>query len=82
MLGPYITSRGTRVIEMPANAGLTKVETYVQQGKQYIGQNVKNIYILGYLGSPEGSYVHRLGLSSFPAILSPISMCMSNKEEI
>ena len=41
------------------------------------------IYIFGYLGGPEeGSSMIRLGLSCFPAILSPISMYMSNKETI
>ena len=40
----------------------------------YLSQNVKKMYILGY--------TFRLGLSCFPAILSPISMYMSNKETI
>ena len=30
MLGPYITSRGTRSIEMSANADLNTVETYIK----------------------------------------------------
>ena len=65
------------------------METYVQQGEiiwqtsfSYMSQNVPKIYILGYLGGPEGSSMIRLGLSYFPAILSPISMYMSNKETI
>ena len=33
MLGPYIKSRGTRVTGMSANADLTTVETYAQQGE-------------------------------------------------
>ena len=35
MLGSYIKSRDSRIIEMSANADLTTVETYVQQGKQF-----------------------------------------------
>ena len=37
----------------------------------FMGQNVKKMYILGAL---RGSSMIRLGLSCFPAILSPISM--------
>ena len=48
----------------------------------YKSQNVKKKNILGYLGGPEGSSMIRLCLSCFPAILSPISMYMSNKETI
>ena len=33
MLGPYIKSKGTRGTKMAANADLTTVETYVQQGE-------------------------------------------------
>ena len=33
MLGPYIKSKGTRGTKMSANADLTTVETYVQQGE-------------------------------------------------
>ena len=40
----------------------------------------KNMYILGYLGGHEGCSMIRLGLSCFPAILSPISMYMSRKQ--
>ena len=45
---------------MSANADLTTVETYVQQGKQFenqffiYGPTFKKMYILGYLGGPEG----------------------------
>ena len=86
MLGPYIKSRGIRGTEMSANAALITIETYVQiRGNNlktsfsYMSQNVKKMYILG----PEcGSSMIRLGLSCFPAILSPISMYMSNKETI
>ena len=90
MLGPYIQSRGTRVTEMSANADLTTVETYmyVQQGEQFENQffiyvpKCKKMYILGYLGALRGSSIIRLGLYSFAAILSPISMYLSNKEAI
>ena len=41
-----------------------------------------NMYILGYLGALRGCSMIRLGLSCFPAVLSPISMYMSNKEAI
>ena len=90
MLGRYIKSRGTRGTEMSANAALITMETYVQgetiwnQFFTYEPKCKKNVpvYILGYLGGPEGSSMIRLGLSCFPAILSPISMYMSNKETI
>ena len=87
MLGPYIKSRGTRGTETSANADHITMETNVQQGETiwkpvfHMSQNVKKNYILGYLGGPEASKI-RLGLSCFPAILSPISMYMSNKETI
>ena len=83
MLGPYIKSRSTGGTKMSANADLITVETYVQQGKtiqtsfSYMGQNVKYIYIFGYLMDPGGgggASMIRLDLSCFPAILSPISM--------
>ena len=86
MLGAYIKSRGTRGTKMSANADLITVETYVQQ-KETIWKPVfhlwakmlKKNYILGAL---RGSSMIRLGLSCFPAILSPISMYMWNKEAI
>ena len=63
MLGPYIKSRGTRVTGMSANADLTTVETYVQQGEtiwknQFFiyGPKCKKKNILGYLGGPEGVF--------------------------
>ena len=49
----------------------------LQTSFSYMSQNVKKRHILGYFGGPS---MIRLGLSCFPAILSPISMCMSNKE--
>ena len=85
MLDPYIKSRGTRATEMSSNAALITMETYVQQGEtsfSYMSQNVKKMHILGYLGALRGSSIIRLGLSCFPAILSPISMYMSSKETI
>ena len=85
MLGPYIKSRGTRATEMSANAALITMETYVQQGETIwkpVFHTWAKMYILGYLGGPEGSSMIRLGLSCFPAILSPISMYMSKKETI
>ena len=45
-----------------------------------MGQNVKKLYIFDYWGG--GASMNRLGLSCFSAILSPISMYMSNKEAI
>ena len=57
------------------------------KGKQFENQffihepKCKN-YFLGYLGGPKGYSMIRLGLSCFPAILSPIYMYMSNKETI
>ena len=86
MLGPYIKSRGTRGTKMSANADLITVETYVQQGEtiwkrffQFMGQNVKKNY---RWEDAWGSSMIRLNLSCFPAILSPISMYMWNKEAI
>ena len=58
------------------------------KGKQFenqffiYGPKCKNNYILDYLGALRGSSIIILGLSSFPAILSPISMYLSNKEAI
>ena len=53
MLGPYIKSRGTRGTKMSVNADLITVETYVQQGETFMGQNVpKNVYF----GGPEGVF--------------------------
>ena len=48
-----------------------------------MSQNVKKMYILGYLGGPEGVFNDQTGpilLSSYP--LTHISMYMSNKETI
>ena len=64
MLGPYIKSRGIRATEMSATAALITMETYVQQQ-----QNLKTMYILGYLGGPEGVFNDQIGpilLSSYP----------------
>ena len=77
MLGPYIKSRGTRVTEMSSNAALITMETYVQQGEtiwkpvfhNFMSQNVKKMYILGYLGGPKGVFNDQTGpilLSSYP----------------
>ena len=91
MLGPYIKSRGTRATKMSSNAALIIMETYVQQGETiwkpvfHIYMNVKKyIYILGYLGGPEGVFNDQTGpilLSSYP-LTGYISMYMSNKETI
>ena len=49
----------------------------------FMGQNVKKkIYFGAILGALRGSSMIRLGLSCSPAILSPISMYMWNKEAI
>ena len=54
----------------------------------YMGQNVKKPFMFGYLmcvcggGGAVMASMIRLGLFGFPAILSPISMIMSNKETI
>ena len=78
MLGPYIKSRGTRGSKMSANADLITVETCVQ------GETFENqLYIFWAIwGALRGSSIIRISLSCFPAILSPISMYMSNKEAI
>ena len=83
MLGPYIKSRGTRGTKMSANADLITVEIYVQQGEQFENQFFiygpkckKNVYFGAILGALRGSSIIRLGLSCFPAILSPIPMYM------
>ena len=89
MLGLYIKSRGTRGTKMSANADLITVETYVQQGETiwkpffiYGPKCKKKNYFGGILGALRGSSMIRLNLSCFPAILSPISMYMWNKEAI
>ena len=41
----------------------------------YTSQNVKQMYILGYLGGPDGVFNDR----TVPAVISPISMYMPNK---
>ena len=76
MLGPYIKSRGTRATKMSSNAALITMETYIQQGETIWKPVVhiwakmkKNIYILGYLGGPEGVFNDHTGtilLSSYP----------------
>ena len=80
MLGPYIKSRGTRATEMSSNTALITMETYEQQGEtiwkpvfHIQAKMYKNIYILGYLGGPEGVFNDQTGpilLSSYP--LTPI----------
>ena len=88
MFGPYIKSRGTRGTKMSENADLIRVETYVQG--ETIWKPVfhlwakmqKNVYFGDILGALRGSSMIRLGQSCFPAILSPISMYMWNKEAI
>ena len=90
MLGPYIKSRGTRGTKMSENADLITVETLcTTRGNNlktifsFMGQNVKkNVYFGGILGALRGSSMIRLNLSCFPAIVSPISMYMWNKEAI
>ena len=49
----------------------------------YMSQNVKKGIFWGYLGGPGGVFNDQTGrISCFPAILSPISLYMSNKETI
>ena len=68
MLGPYIKSRGARGTEMSANAALIIMETYVQ------GEIILKTSF---------SYMSQnVKKNIFLAILSPISMYMSNKETI
>ena len=49
-----------------------------------MGQNVKKMYfwLFGVCVGVGGALMIRLGLFCFPAILSPISMIMSNTETI
>ena len=82
MLGPYIKSRGTRCTEMSVDADLITVETYLQQGKQFVPKCKNKLYFDLFGGALSGSSLIRLGLSCFPAIISLISMFMSNKEAI
>ena len=85
-MGPYIKSRGSRGTEISANADLITVETYVQQGetiwKPIFHIRAKICIFWDIWGSLRGCSMISLGLSGFPAILSPISMYMSNKEAI
>ena len=85
MLGSYIKSRGTRGTKMSANADLVTVETYVQQGETIwkpVFHLWAKMYILGLFWGPERVFNDQTGLSCFPAIVSPISMYMWNKEAI
>ena len=76
MLGPYIKSRGTRGTKMSANADLTTVETYVQQGETiwkpvfHLWPKCKKKCIFwGYFGGPERVFNDQTGpilLSSYP----------------
>ena len=76
MLGPYIKSRVIRAIEMSSNVALITMETNVQQGEtiwkpvfHIWAKMYKKIYILGYLGGPEGVFNDQAGhilLSSYP----------------
>ena len=71
---------------MSANADLITVETYVHKGKQlktslsYLDQNVYFLAIWGAQGGGGGHSMIRLSLSWSPAIISPISMYMWNKD--
>ena len=75
-VGPLHKIQGYQGTEISADADLITVETYVQQGEtilknsfSYIGQDVKKMYILGYLGGLEGIFNDQTGpvlLSSYP----------------
>ena len=59
MLGPYIKSRGNRGTKMSANADLITVETLcttrginLKNIFSFMGQNVKQMYILGVFWGP------------------------------
>ena len=89
MLGPYIKSRGIRGTEMSANAALiTNGDICTIRGNNlktsfsYKSQNVIYFFIFGYLGDPEGVFNDQTGPILLLAILSPISMYMSNKDKI
>ena len=64
--------------KLSANTDLITLE--LNKGKQlktsfsYMGQIVKQLYIFGYLRDTGPTSIIRLGLSCFPAILSPMSM--------
>ena len=81
MLGPYIESRGTRATEVPSNAALITMETDVQQGEtiwKTVFHNVPKcffLYILGYLGGPEGVFNYQTG----PILLSSCT-CQIRKQ--
>ena len=98
MLGPSLHKiqgyQGHRNVStvMSANAALITMETYIcttrgnnlKTSFSHMSQNVIFLkYILGYLWGPERVFNDKTGpISGFPAILSPISMYMSNKETI
>ena len=89
MLGPYIKSMDTRATEMSSNAALITMETYEQQGEtiwkpvfHIRAKMLKKKIFWAIYGVLRGYSMIRLGLSCFPAILSPISMYISNKETI
>ena len=68
---------------------LITMETYVQQWETIWkpvfhtwAKMLKQMYILGYLGGLEGVFNDQTGPILLPAILSSISIYMTNKETI
>ena len=72
MLCPYIKTGTKNVSKCRPHSS----EDIYAQGKtienQYMGQNVKILYIFGYLRGPGGGSIMRLGLSCYAARLTPI----------
>ena len=88
--GPYIEPRWTKIFHQCHQMQTSSQWRHMNnKGKQFendfffYGPKCKqNVYFGGILGALRGSSMIRLNLSCFPAILSPISMYMWNKEAI
>ena len=76
MLGPYIKSRGigghqnVSKCSLHHNGDICTIRgNNLKTSFSYMSQNVKKMYIFGYLGGPEGVFNYQTGpilLSSYP----------------
>ena len=89
MLGPYIKSRVAetpKCQQMQTSSQWRHIynkEKQFENSFSYMSQNVNKICIFWAIwGALRGCSIIRVGLSCFPAIITPISMYMSNMEAI
>ena len=67
MLGPYLKSRDTRGTKchqiQPSSQWrhMYKMENNLKTSFSYMSQNVNKMYILGYVGGPEGVFNDQTG---------------------